>query len=82
MLARLSVLCSSTQVSDLSASQGTPLILLNCDVTPVSDPSPLENCKSLRSLNLKSTKVTAASVAALQKALPKCKIEWDGAGKK
>jgi serine/threonine protein kinase/Leucine-rich repeat (LRR) protein len=32
----------------------------------------------LTEVRLSSTKVTAAGVAALQKALPKCKIAWDG----
>jgi hypothetical protein len=47
----------------------------------VSDLSPLEDCKNLRELKVTKTKVTAASVAALQKALPNCKIEWDGPAK-
>jgi|GEM_PF-1435586 hypothetical protein len=32
---------------------------------------------SLQSLDIRQTKVTAAGVARLQKALPRCKIEWD-----
>jgi hypothetical protein len=32
-------------------------------------------------LDVRSTKVTAAGVAALQKALPNCKIEWDNPAK-
>jgi hypothetical protein len=39
----------------------------------------LKECKALTSLNLKTTKVTAEGVAKLSKALPRCKIEWDGA---
>jgi eukaryotic-like serine/threonine-protein kinase len=38
----------------------------------------LQKCKKLRSAMLKGTKVTAAGVAALAKALPECRIEWDG----
>jgi serine/threonine protein kinase len=44
----------------------------------VSDLSPLAGCKELTTLKATRTKVTAAGVAALQKALPGCKIEWDG----
>jgi hypothetical protein len=36
----------------------------------------------LTALDLKGTKVTAAGIAKLQKALPKCKIEWNGEAKK
>ncbi len=71
--------CGYTQVSDLSLLQGMPLTDLRCNSTPVSDLSPLADCKSLKSLNIKSTKVTSATVAALQKTLPNCKIDWDGA---
>ena len=35
----------------------------------------------MESLLVTSTKVTRAGVAALQKALPGCKIEWDGEAK-
>jgi eukaryotic-like serine/threonine-protein kinase len=38
----------------------------------------LKDCKNLTELNLGKTKVTAAGIDALKKALPKCKIEWDG----
>jgi hypothetical protein len=31
-------------------------------------------------LHLQGTKVTAAAVAAFQKALPQCKIEWPAEG--
>lgn len=34
--------------------------------------------KKLQHLDLRGTKVTAAGIAELQKALPKCQIEWDG----
>jgi hypothetical protein len=54
-----------------------PLAALRCDRTKVSDLLPLENCKSLSTLNVKDANVTSAAVAALQKALPNCKIEWD-----
>ncbi|MGD0040204.1 MAG: hypothetical protein ABSE84_07300 [Isosphaeraceae bacterium] len=72
-----SLRCDYTQVSDLSPLRGMPLTDLACDYTQVSDLSPLEGCDKLRTLTLQGTKVTAAGVAALQKALPECKIEWD-----
>ena len=79
---RLTVLaCDSTKVSDLSPLQGMPLTKLLVMNTGVSDLSPLEDCKSLESLNIKNTKVTPAGVAALQKALPNCKIDWNDPAK-
>jgi Leucine-rich repeat (LRR) protein len=45
----------------------------------------LEHLKALtilKELDLTGTDVTAEGVAALQKALPKCKIAWDGSAKK
>jgi len=38
----------------------------------------LEGLTNLQWIDLRNTKVTASGVAALQKALPQCKIEWDG----
>ena len=38
----------------------------------------LTDCKTLTLINVKKTKVTAAAVAAFAKAMPQCKIEWDG----
>ena len=67
--------CGYTQVSDLSPLRGMAIASLYCGTTQVSDLSPLEDCKTLGALNVKKTKVTAASVAALQKALPKCEID-------
>jgi Leucine-rich repeat (LRR) protein len=52
------------------------LTSLRCGNSQVSDLSPLEDCKSLKSLSATNTKVVLAGVAALQKALPNCKIEW------
>ena len=37
-----------------------------------------KDCKNLTELHLQKTKVTAAGVEELKKALPKCKIAWDG----
>ncbi len=70
-----------TQVSDLSPLRGLPLTIVGCGITPVSDLSPLQDCKSLTKLSVTNTKVTPATVAALQKALPNCKIEWDDPAK-
>jgi serine/threonine protein kinase len=71
------LLFKDTQVSDLSPLKGMPLTTLYCPLTMVSDLSPLESCRTLQELNVKTTKVTPAAVAALQGALPGCKIEWD-----
>ena len=71
---------SGTQVSSLLPLRGMPLVGLNCGGTQVSDLSPLQGMP-LTILYVTNTKVTAAQVAALQKALPNCKIEWDGSTK-
>ena len=42
---------------------------------------PFGTMSKLASLKLNGTKVTAAGVAAMQKALPNCKIHWDGDAK-
>jgi serine/threonine protein kinase len=73
--------CDNSPVSDLSALQGMPLRNLALGYTPVSDLGPLADCKSLKFLSVTKTKVTPAGVAALQKALPDCKIEWDDPAK-
>ena len=73
---------NGTKVSDLSPLKGLPLATLYCYNNPqLSDLSPLEDCKSLKTLDARSTKLTPAAVAALQKALPNCKIEWDDPAK-
>jgi serine/threonine-protein kinase len=72
---------SSTQVSDLSPLKGMPLQLVRCNNTPISDLSPLHDCKGLTLLDVGHAKVTAAGVAALQNALPNCKIDWDDPAK-
>ena len=38
----------------------------------------IKSCTNLTLLNLKKTKVTAQGIDELRKALPNCKIEWDG----
>jgi hypothetical protein len=40
--------------------------------------STLKDCKNLKYLVLRKTTVTAAGIDELRKALPQCKIEWDG----
>ncbi len=72
------LICRITSVSDLSPLNRMPLTFLDLAFTSVSDPSPLLDCKSLKSLNVTKTALTAAGVVALQKALPNCKIDWDG----
>jgi hypothetical protein len=69
----------SAKVADLSPLSKMPLTNLVCFGNPISDLSPLLDCKGLTRLDCRQTKVTAAQVAALQKTLPNCKIEWDGA---
>ncbi len=38
----------------------------------------LAGLAKLEALDLRRTKASAAGIAELQKALPKCKIDWDG----
>ena len=73
--------CIYTQVADLRPLGRMPLTNLQCHHTPVADVSPLYNCPSLEKLDIESTQVTPAGVAALQKALPNCKITWDDPAK-
>jgi hypothetical protein len=59
----------------------TQLTRLRIPGTPISDEGlkHLEGLTKLEHLLLKNVKnVTAGGVAALQKALPNCTIEWDG----
>jgi hypothetical protein len=51
--------------------------LLRCELTDVGLLE-LKSSQKLKYINLRGTKVTAAGVADFQKALPACKIEWDG----
>jgi hypothetical protein len=73
--------CGYSKVCELSPLKGMKLVRLDCSHTSVSDVSPLQDCASLKSLQVTRTKVTAAGVAALQQALPTCKIEWDDPSK-
>jgi serine/threonine protein kinase/Leucine-rich repeat (LRR) protein len=65
-----------THVSDLSALKGMPLTELTVSYTPIEDLRPLVECRNLTALDVGHTQVTAADVAALQQALPNCKIHW------
>jgi len=78
-LTRLDI--SGTRVTDLSPLEGMHLHSLFSTGTPVSDLSPLQKCTGLAYLVLKTAKVTPAGIAALQRALPHCKIEWDDPAK-
>jgi Leucine-rich repeat (LRR) protein len=73
--------CPNNQLSDLSPLAEMPLVTLMCGGTNVADVSPLHTVSTLKNLKIALTGVTAAQVAALQKALPDCKIEWDDAAK-
>ncbi|MCE9605197.1 MAG: hypothetical protein K8U03_09890 [Planctomycetia bacterium] len=70
---------SNTRVSDLSPLRGMDrLENVNFSQSAVVDVSPLKDCKSLKMVRLDSTKVTAADIDELHKALPQCDIYWDG----
>lgn len=75
-LAELNI--GGTKVADLSPLRGMRLLNFYMPSTQVTDLSPLAECKQLKSVTALGTPVTAASVAALQQALPKCKITWQG----
>ncbi|MDX1944307.1 MAG: family 16 glycoside hydrolase [Pirellulaceae bacterium] len=72
--------CYNTRVTDLTVLAGMPLVEVNCANTPVADLSPLASCKSLKTVDASKTNVTAATVAALKRALPDCDIKWSGGG--
>ena len=46
----------------------------------MSDLSPLEHCKNLRYMEVTWYESIRHRIAALEKALPNCKIKWNGAG--
>jgi serine/threonine protein kinase len=62
-------------VTDLSPLAGMRLRNLYLCPDPVTDLSPLRDCKDLRFLDLRGTKVTEVELAALRKALPNCKAD-------
>jgi serine/threonine protein kinase/Leucine-rich repeat (LRR) protein len=53
---------------------------LHLDNTKVTDAglAHFKDCKNLTQVNLQKTKVTAKGIEEFAKALPKCKIKWDG----
>ncbi len=77
----MSLYCGNRNLFSLSPLKGMTFSYLNCSHSQVSDLSPLESCTNLTTLVTSSTAVTAAAMAALQKALPNCKIEWHGPAK-
>ena len=62
-------------ISDLAPLKGMPLNALCCDVAKISDYTPLYEFTGLTTLRVFSVKDSAAVKAALQKALPNCKLE-------
>ncbi len=75
-------LAHSPGLNDLGSLQNlSTLENLNANETSVSDLTPLRECKNLTSLDVRRTKVNPSQVAALQNALPNCKIEWDDPAK-
>ncbi|MCA9119649.1 MAG: protein kinase [Planctomycetaceae bacterium] len=72
----------STNVTNSGISHlvGLPLqrIVLNKTSTSDSTLELLSKIKSLQAVLIAETKVTEAGVTALSKALPNCRIEWDG----
>jgi len=67
-----------TQVKDLTPlARLTNLQELNLVSTQVTDLRPLHGLRNLKKLDVRSTKVTKEQIDAMQKALPKCKIDHD-----
>jgi tRNA A-37 threonylcarbamoyl transferase component Bud32/WD40 repeat protein len=66
------------KLADLLPLEGLPLQHFTSHTSAIADLSTLAKCKSLKSLRILGTHVTAEQVAALQTALPSCKVEWDG----
>jgi eukaryotic-like serine/threonine-protein kinase len=74
---------SNTKVSDIGLAHlkdCTKLTSLGVHNTKVTDVGLVhfKECKNLKYLGLKKTQVTGAEIEKLMKALPMCKIEWDG----
>jgi eukaryotic-like serine/threonine-protein kinase len=74
---------TNTKVSDAGLAHFNDcknLTLLYLSDTQVTDVglAHFKDFKTLEILSIKKTKVTAARVEELRKALPKCRIEWDG----
>ncbi len=62
-------------ISQMSTLQS--LGLVQCEFTD-SGLSELKSLQHLKYINLQRTKVTAAGVADFKKALPECRVDWDG----
>jgi hypothetical protein len=74
--------CDGLQVVDLSPLRSMPLVSLRMPhCSAVKDLSPLKECGNLKQLNVLFIPATTTDIAALQKALPNCKIEWDDPAK-
>lgn len=74
--------CGYMSIADLSPLKDMPLTILRCPLTNVSDLSPLQACQNLTYLSVDHAKVTPETAAALEKALPACRIEWDNPAKR
>ena len=78
------LLMNATEIDDSSAkilgemSTLTSLGMRDCRQFSDAGLSELKTLSRLNYINLIGTKVTAAGVADFQKALPECRIEWDG----
>ena len=70
--------CSDTEVEQIARLKDLENLWLSHTRLTDIGLAHLASLKKLKSLHMTDTRVTAAGVAALQKALPKCKIEWDG----
>ncbi|MBA4019096.1 MAG: hypothetical protein C0483_18165 [Pirellula sp.] len=70
-----------TRIRNLSSLRGMPLRNLSIQLTKIDNLTPLEDCKTLENLELYYINVPPSSIAALQKALPNCKIKWDDPAK-
>ncbi len=65
----------------LGRTEGNAAKDIFCERTSATDLTPLHGCTDLKFTQAVGTKITAAGVATLQKALPNCKIEWDDPAK-
>ena len=74
-----SLFMHNSEVFDLSVLGNMPVESVKCYNSQVGDAglANLKACKSLTSLDVTNTKVTAAGIAEIRKALPNCTISWD-----
>ncbi|HWA97405.1 MAG TPA: SUMF1/EgtB/PvdO family nonheme iron enzyme [Pirellulales bacterium] len=73
-----SLYAGSLPIRDLAPLAGMPLETLWIERTAVEDLSPLQQCKNLKSLKISNDRISTSQVAALQAALPQCKVTWEG----